>query len=91
MSISVNPKIKPSWKSLCDLGIEKYLISSRFEELCKDINIEGLWKQCIQHAEDEDFILYPRPCFKSRYFINSLFKISTITLRARRKCIICIV
>ena len=51
MKVDVDPKVKPLWANLLKLGIGNYLISSEFEHLCIENNIDQLWDSSIGYVK----------------------------------------
>lgn len=54
MKVEVNPELKPLYANLLRLGIGKYLISERFNQLCIENNIDQLWDRCVKDVYVKD-------------------------------------
>lgn len=50
MTIKIDPKLKPLYANLLRLNIASYLITSRFDHLCIENDLDQLWEKCEEYA-----------------------------------------
>ena len=81
MGININPELKPLYANLLRLGISRYLITQRFDNLCIENNLDQLWESCESHVRSLSNVIVISPGYSGDardglgFFLEQLFNL----------------